>query len=135
MTHKGPVALLCLDNSRRFEIVFIKPKRNFFHIRKVLVELADVDISTLDFVAVGVESVGFSGLVVRESAEVLGPVSEGGDGVLEFVGACDVVGCCEALEQKAVVAVVGVPPHLRQGQLGGWMRRGGHTWYFPVSSL
>jgi hypothetical protein len=32
---------------------------------------------------------------------------------LEFVGACDVVGCCEALEEKAVVAVVGVPPHLR----------------------
>lgn len=135
MTHKGPVALLGLNNSRRLEIVFIKPKRNLFHIRKVLIKLADVDISTLHFIAVGVESVRLSGLVVGEGAEVLRPISEGGDGVLEFVGACDVVGCCEALEEKAVVAVVGVPPHLEQGELGSWMIRWGHTWYFPVSSL
>lgn len=98
MTHKSPVALLCLNNSRRLEIVFIKAKRDLFHIREVLVKLADVDISTLDFITVGVESVRLSGLVVCEGAEVLGPVSEGGDGVLEFVGAGDVVGCCEALE-------------------------------------
>lgn len=136
MTHKSPVALLRLNNSRRLKVIFIKPKCDLFHIREVLVKLAEVNISTLDFIAVRVESVRLSGLVVGEGAEVLRPVTEGGDGVLEFVGAGDVVGCCEALEQKAVVAVVGVPPHLRtQSQLGGWMTRGGHTWYFPVSSL
>lgn len=88
--HEGVVALVRLDDGRGLEVVLVEAVDDLGHVCDVFVKGRDVDVAALAAVAVGVERVGASVLVVGEDAKVLGPVAEGRGGVDKGVGARDV---------------------------------------------
>lgn len=112
MAHQSPVALVGLNNGRRLEIILVEAVGNLLDFCEVLVELADVDVTTLDTVAIGVERIRLSRLVIGKCTKVLRPVSERGSGVVKNVGSSDLVGSGKSLQEQTVLAIVGMPPHL-----------------------
>lgn len=112
VAHQSPVALVGLDNGRRLKVVLVEAVGDLLDLCEVFVELADVNIATLDTIAIGVEGIRLSRLIIGKSAKILRPVSERGGSVVKLVWSGDLVGSSKSLEEQAIFAVIGVPPHL-----------------------
>lgn len=102
MTHNRPITLFRLHNRRPLQIILIKPTYHFLQSRHIIVESSNIHISRLLLVSIRVQRVGLLRFVVGEESEVLRPVSEGGGGGYECVGAGNIGGGREALEEEAV---------------------------------
>jgi hypothetical protein len=90
--HESIVAFVGLDDRRSFEIVFVETVDDGVYFSELVVESADVDVTALDTVAVGVQGVGRVVFVIGENAKVLRPISQRRGCVDKAVWTGDVVG-------------------------------------------
>jgi hypothetical protein len=112
MTHERIIALISLDNRGGLKVELVPAIDHLLKIGKFIIEASKVVVTAFNAIAVRVEGVRTTVFVISEESKVLGPVAQRGYSLVELVRASDVVCSGVALKQKAVLVIVGVPPHL-----------------------
>jgi hypothetical protein len=114
VAHKCEVALVGLNYRRRFKIILVELVDHFVESRDVIVVRCKIHIATFFAVAIRVECIRPTVLVISEQAEILRPVTERLGRIHEAIRPSDVVRLRKALQQPAVRRIICMPPHLRE---------------------